>query len=121
MVSIMGMIFFLSHQPGDFAPLPQFSGLDKLAHVVAYGSLAASILYFLQPFSYIAENKIITAILVVLFCILYGISDEYHQSFVPGRFVSGWDVAADGFGALLVVGIWYIRAGKGKWFCPDKK
>ena len=49
MICIMGMIFFLSHQPGDFADLPQFAGLDKLLHAFAYGSLAASFLYGLQP------------------------------------------------------------------------
>ncbi|HXV64739.1 MAG TPA: VanZ family protein [Vicinamibacteria bacterium] len=35
--------------------------------------------------------------------ILFGLSDEWHQSYVPGRHVSLRDVAADSIGALLAV------------------
>jgi len=111
MVCIMGIIFCLSHQSGDFAPLPTLAGLDKLLHVIAYGSLAGAFLYGLQPFVH-NFNRSVAAIVVVLFCMIYGISDEYHQSFIPGRFVSFWDVLADGLGALLVVGWWLKREGK---------
>ena len=111
MVTIMGIIFFLSHQPGDALHLPQFTGVDKLLHLIAYGALAGSFLYGLQPFSH-ASNLVVTASIVVLFCFLFGIGDEFHQSFIPGRFVSGWDVAADGFGALLVAAWWYRRKAR---------
>lgn len=111
MVCIMGMIFFLSHQPGGFAKLPEFAGFDKLLHVIAFGSLAASFLYGLQPFI----NKITrpaAGITVVLFCFAYGVGDEFHQSFIPGRFVTGWDVLADAAGAFLVVLWWMRREGE---------
>jgi VanZ family protein len=49
---------------------------------------------------------------IVLFCIIYGISDEFHQSFIPGRFPNIWDVLADGLGALRVVGWWRRREGE---------
>jgi len=114
MVCIMGMIFFLSHQSGDFVELPEFAGFDKLLHLIAYGILAASFLYGLQPFT-----KQITlpaaGITVVLFCFAYGVGDEFHQSFIPGRLASVWDVLADTAGAILVV-LWWMR-GKAK----DKK
>ena len=109
----MGMIFFLSHQPGDFSHLPQFIGIDKLLHAIAYGILAAAFLYGLHPLPQ-PSGRAVISVIVVSFCTLYGISDEYHQSFIPGRFVSVWDVAADGFGALLVVGWWFKhKAGTG--------
>jgi len=42
---------------------------------------------------------------------LYGLSDEIHQSFVPGREASGMDLLADFTGASLsVIGF----AGRGK-------
>ena len=106
MVVIMGMIFYLSHQPGDLSIFPQFFGIDKLLHVIAYGSLAAAFLYGLNPFTK-SSSRALTAVVVLLFCVLFGVSDEYHQSFIPGRSVSAWDVVADGVGALLVVVWWF--------------
>jgi VanZ family protein len=108
MAAIMGMIFYLSLQPGDFVQLPQFLGIDKLLHVIAYGSLAGAFLYGLHPFTH-KSHRVLTVFVVVLFCLMFGISDEYHQAFVPGRYVSGWDVAADTCGALLVVCGWWYR------------
>ena len=107
MVIIMGIIFYLSHQPGDSVKLPQFIGIDKLAHVIAYAILAGAFLYSLQPFTY-DSNFTVAAIVVVLFCLLFGISDEFHQSFIPARNVSFWDVVADGLGALLLV-LWWFK------------
>ena len=111
MAAIMGMIFYLSHQPGDLIQLPQVIGVDKLLHVIAYGSLAWAFLYGLYPFTY-DSNRAVTAIVVILFCLLFGISDEFHQGFIPGRFVSAWDVAADCFGAVLIVGWRYIHKAR---------
>jgi VanZ family protein len=113
MIAIMGMIFFLSHQPGDFADLPEFIGLDKLIHVIVYACLAASFLYGLQPFINTTTMPV-AGMVVVLFCLLYGLSDEFHQSFISGRFVSGWDVLADTSGAVLVVLWWMRREGQGE-------
>jgi VanZ family protein len=39
------------------------------------------------------------------FCVAYGISDEWHQSFVPGRHADPWDVAKDAAGALAGVAL----------------
>jgi VanZ family protein len=48
------------------------------------------------------------AVLAVVISVAYGISDEYHQSFVPGRDATAWDVAKDTVGA--VIGAWlYAR------------
>ena len=108
MVCIMGIIFYLSHMPGDAIKLPMFPGIDKLAHVFAYGCLAGTFLYGLQPYTH-SSNRSVIAIVVVLFCIIWGIGDEFHQSFIPGRSVSYWDVVADGVGALLVIGYWFMK------------
>jgi len=104
----MGVIFYLSHQPGDSSFFPKFLGIDKLLHVIAYGSLAAAFLYGLNPLTK-SSFRALAAIVVILFCVLFGISDEYHQSFIPGRSVSAWDVVADGVGALLI-GVWWLRS-----------
>jgi VanZ family protein len=43
--------------------------------------------------------------------VAYGVTDEWHQSFVPGRSAELRDLAADAMGALLAaiaVGAWSI-------------
>jgi VanZ family protein len=48
------------------------------------------------------------AVLVVFLCTLYGVSDEVHQAFVPGRDSSAWDVAKDLGGATLGALLWRL-------------
>jgi VanZ family protein len=50
-------------------------------------------------------------IYTTLFSILYAASDEWHQTFVPGRTGHAIDVAVDTIGILLAVG-WFIIAAK---------
>ena len=102
---VMTGIFVLSNQPGNTLPLPSFFGADKVAHFLVYGLLAAAAL----PSSSFLKGRLrptSIGLLVVVFCILYGISDEYHQSFVPFRSVSAADVLADATGALCTVLLW---------------
>ena len=105
---VMVTIFALSHQPGDSLPLPALPGLDKFAHAGVYGVLAAAALFALAPSSR-QSKPVAVAIGVAAFCLLFGLSDEYHQSFIDGRFASGWDLFADGLGAIMVAGLWWWR------------
>jgi len=40
-------------------------------------------------------------VLVLLICVFYSISDEFHQAFVPGRGSQIKDVLIDGAGAIV--------------------
>ena len=40
---------------------------------------------------------------------LYGVSDEFHQSFVPGRTASIWDLAADSIGVAIAQTVIFIK------------
>ncbi len=44
----------------------------------------------------------------LLLAISYGIADEVHQSYVPGRFLDKYDMLADAIGAVLAVGVSYF-------------
>lgn len=108
MIMVMGTIFLLSHQPGGTLDLGRIPGFDKLAHMVAYGVLAGTVILAHQP----AAREFLplwVAIRAVLVCLGYGLLDEWHQSFIPGRFVSAGDVVADVLGAALVAIAWYCR------------
>ena len=108
MLLVMGGIFYLSSQTGDsLSPyMPVFPGADKIAHGAAYGLLAASALFALSE-KFRREKPKQAAVMAVLVCALYGISDEFHQSFVPERSVEALDVLADSVGGVVVAVIWY--------------
>lgn len=116
----MALIVFLSSRPALPGPGERGSLIRDIfnygGHVVMYALLA-----FLAwrvvvvragelPFYLIARPRL-TA---VLFCLVYGILDEFHQSFVPGRTASAYDVLADVIGAILAmtaITYWYRRHG----------
>ena len=92
-------IFVLSAQPS--VPLPKgVFGADKIAHFIAYGVLAAAIALWPSRGAWRAR-PFRTAILVFALAALYGATDEFHQSFVPGRDMSAYDLLADAIGAAL--------------------
>jgi VanZ family protein len=74
---------------------------DKLLHTIGYAGLGVLALRaFHGGFEPLRRGPTLRAALAV---ILWGISDEIHQSFVPGRNASGWDVCADAVGFGLAV------------------
>ncbi len=105
MLSIMGILFFLSSVPGDAMALPDIINIDKYAHALAYAAFALSVLFALSR-RFCSRHPYRTVIFVFCFCLLYGISDEFHQVFVPLRSPSVYDLMADGVGALLAMVLW---------------
>ena len=91
----MVTIFALSHQPdlGGLGLLDRIPFGDKIVHAGAFGLLALLIYGSSQNF-----------IFAFLLTSLYGLSDEIHQSFVPGRMADGFDWLADTIGAALALG-----------------
>ncbi len=111
MTVIMGTIFFLSHQPGDSLYMPPILWFDKIAHMAVYAVLAVTVLYAFQP--RLRHERAVRVILLTMgVCIFYGIGDEFHQSFIPGRFASIFDVAADTLGAAAVCAAWFLWKGR---------
>ena len=108
---MMGLIFYLSHLPGNSVQLPHFRQSDKVAHAMAYCALGLSFLYAL-PSRWHARSLVLVGFSILLFCGFYGLTDEFHQSFVPGRDVSGGDVMADVFGGVVA---WALYAGWRWW------
>jgi VanZ family protein len=107
----MGLLFYLSHQPGIDSPL-LFPGQDKVFHAGVYGILAILLLMSLPrgPLGY-DRQQIGSSVLIAS---LYGISDEIHQYFVPGRNSDVMDWAADTAGALIAAALlaWLSRRWK---------
>ncbi len=72
----------------------------KSAHVFLYAILG--VLAYLNARKYSRNRHLILA---MLFCLLYAVSDELHQAFVPGRAGLISDVLIDFAGSMLGMGI----------------
>ena len=100
---MMVAIFAFSSIPS--VEMPRFGVLDYLvkkgAHALGYGLLALAFLWGL-----IGEKKKIEFRLFFISWVLatlYAASDEFHQSFVPGRHPASADVIIDSLGATLML------------------
>lgn len=89
------LIFILSGIPDLNSGLEQDYLLRKAAHVIEYAVLMRLWLRACDGTFGRSPRRLAAG---GLFCVLYAASDEFHQSFVPGRSGSGADVAVDMLG-----------------------
>jgi VanZ family protein len=97
----MALIFYLSSQPD--LPHPKSGVVDLLfssgAHLFMFGVLAV---LWARALGERSGGWLIALILTLL----YALSDEFHQSFVPGRHADPLDLVCDALGAALALGLW---------------
>jgi VanZ family protein len=93
-------IFLLSNQPGLVVSAdPGVDGPARhLAHVATYAVLTLLIAWALTRHGWPTARLAIVSALVAL---LYGVTDEWHQTFVPTRHGQAVDLIWDGLGALI--------------------
>ncbi|MCF8006375.1 MAG: VanZ family protein [Methylovulum sp.] len=97
LISYCLFIYWLSAQPSLPAPM-WFEHQDKVHHAGAYFIMA---LLVWRTLAYWLSSPLLLAPLSVLFCSIYGISDEWHQSFVEHRSSDTMDWLADTIGASI--------------------
>jgi VanZ family protein len=102
----MALIFIASSIP-NLTDLPGHMS-DKAGHGIGYGLLGLVLLRALSGAR--LTGVTLRAVLLTIACATaYGVSDEFHQTFVPGRTADVHDVAADAIGATAAaVGAWAI-------------
>jgi VanZ family protein len=98
-------IYWLSDQsslknPFDFG----FDYQDKLYHAGAYAIMG---LLAWRSFKHLVSSSIILASLSIAFCSFFGLSDEWHQSFIVGRESDSTDWVADSSGSVLAIMLLY--------------
>jgi VanZ family protein len=74
---------------------PEIVGIDKVTHFFVFGLLATLVVRNGFPRS--------QAWIAVVAVSVFGLTDEWHQSFTPGRRVEVADWVADTLGALVAV------------------
>lgn len=95
------VIFAFSHRPTVPAGVQLFN--DKVLHFVLYAGLGLLVCRALTNAG--TSNKISRWVVAAVVASAYGLSDEWHQSFVPGRSseVADWlaDTAGGAAGAFI--------------------
>ncbi len=90
-------IFWASSRPEPFPFLgEELLSYDKLLHAAAYALLAGLVLCAVAR----ARLGVRAATVAIVLAAAYGVTDEWHQSRVPGRDADPADVAADAAGAI---------------------
>jgi hypothetical protein len=97
----MGVIFALSHR----STLPYPENLDAkfismAGHFTVFAVLAVLIWWALGLHEMTPGRR---AVLAVGLATLYGVTDEWHQSFVPGRTPDVMDILTDLSGAIVAM------------------
>jgi VanZ family protein len=101
----MVLIFILSAQ--SQLPAPEQRWLDflfeKSAHTFEFAVLGVLSLRALAAESSVNRRSFMVAVILAW---LYALSDEFHQSFVPGRSADWIDVLFDWLGAVVGAWLW---------------
>jgi len=93
------LIYIQSSRPFPIS-IPDIDHIDKAFHFITYFVLGA---LFFRALGNICDDSRISrrVILAIIFSSLYGISDEIHQYFVPGRTADPLDAVADMLGSIF--------------------
>ncbi len=105
----MGVIFYLSHQPGDrlSSVIPWFQAIFPWMNDFNWGHVAAYFVLALCVYTGLGQSwsGLRGKLLTVLWCAAYGLTDEFHQMFVPGRTPELRDIWNDALGATAAMAL----------------
>jgi VanZ family protein len=109
----MALIYYLSDRPTPeiLHKAPRLFGM-KVVHLLEYGLLA--ILWFRALRHATPWSSRALCLLSVALTLAWGISDEIHQSYVPGRTARVGDAVTDLVGAVIAVWLWRLWIGRRK-------
>jgi VanZ family protein len=98
-----GAIFYVSSRETIDLPLSIISFSDLFLHTGAYFFFGITIWCAAYPWNTSPDYPLRTYMILGVIGILYGLSDEIHQSFVPNRACTASDFFADSVGVILAL------------------
>ncbi len=81
--------------------VPRWPYFDKVIHICVYALLGLLFYRALNTLSILRNRRTAIILLATVLTALYGLSDEWHQSFVPERTADAADFGADLIGGWL--------------------
>jgi VanZ family protein len=103
-VLYMGLIFTLSSMPALMPYAKYFPMRDKGIHFVEYAVLGALTTHAAGR-TFPDRSRARVFLFGWMTAVLFGVSDELHQAFVPGRSADVLDLVADAIGAFAGAGV----------------
>jgi VanZ family protein len=104
-------LFIQSAYPSPKA-LPSFAWSDKILHFAVYGCLAVLFCRGFNSFKCLKKRWKLLFFLAVAASTLYGLSDEWHQTFVAQRSADMADAVADFLGASICCSVYLFRLSR---------
>ena len=101
------LIFYFSSLPKvEFLP-QSILNCDKLLHLTSFFFYGISTQLFINTI-FINRRKSTRILFVLIIGIIYPLTDEFHQSFVPGRTSDIFDFLADFIGIILSLSLFNL-------------
>ncbi len=110
----MAVIFTLSSMPQSRFPVIPIPHIDKVVHICIFFILALLIDRSVRHQTIVPSLQRHHFLLTVAVVVLYGMSDEFHQIYVPTRSPDIADLVADSIGGLLYVLFHSVRTLRAK-------
>ncbi|MGJ3243449.1 MAG: VanZ family protein [Opitutales bacterium] len=101
-LALMGCLWWVSGHAIATPPGTALIRVDLIAHVLVFGLLATALARSPLP----GSARCVPWSLAALLASLYGLLDEWHQSWVPARTFDPADAAADIIGAYLAAAVY---------------
>jgi len=103
-----GIIFTFSSMEKVELPMSSLSFNDLLFHAVGYFVFGLTLLLAAGPWQGFRETPVKVSAFLLAVGMLYALSDEIHQGFVPNRSCSFADFLADSVGIAIAVTGWLV-------------
>ena len=112
-IAEIALVFVLLSLPGssftDRTGWLHLLPIDKIVHVILFGSLAWSFYCFFDQSSIQALKSVRAQAWAMIFCIVYGIAMEYYQKwYVPSRGFEVKDMIADAAGVVFALPLYQL-------------
>ena len=108
-IAEIALVFVLLSLPGSSFKSTNELPIDKIVHVILFGSLAWSFYCLLDHTTIQALKSVRAQAWAMIFCIVFGIGMEYYQKwYVPSRGFEVKDMIADAAGVLLALPLYQL-------------